>query len=108
MFLIVSLTFSKTISIFTYQRSTRQRKRHSVNNDMNILHDSHILIQVNPLSRLDDVDHSRQQSTTIPFDDDEELIKPDILSSFCENDLIELRLDQDLEYDDDVENRNNN
>jgi len=36
---------------------------------------------------------------TIPIEDDEELMKSDILSNFCDNDSIELRLEQDLDSD---------
>ncbi|CAF0734200.1 unnamed protein product [Rotaria sordida] len=51
-----------------------------------------------------------QQSTRLLLDDDDddELIKLDmssiVASNFCENNLIELRLDQDMEYDNDIAN----
>jgi hypothetical protein len=35
--------------------------------------------------------------TRIPLEDDEELMKSDISINFCENNSIELRLEQDLD-----------
>jgi hypothetical protein len=94
-FLIISLTFSKTIRLFS---SPLSFKRPSVNTQT---HDSHISIQVNPFSQLNDY---QQRSIALSLDninDDDELIKSDLLTNFCENDSIELRLDQDVEYDND-------
>jgi hypothetical protein len=104
LFVIISLTYSKTIHLFSYPLSRRkQEKHHSVNNHTN---DSHISIQVNPLSQLNNY---QIKSTAISFDDDDDLIKLDTsASNFCETDSIELRLDQDLEYDPDLTNEQNN
>jgi len=72
----------------------KEKKHQCVNNHTNDSQNLHISIQVNPFSQLDN------HSTTLPFeDDDDELIKSDISLNFCENDSIKLRLDQDLEYD---------
>ena len=49
-FIIISLSFSKTIHLFSYQLSIKQEKCQSVNNHIN---DSHITIQINPFSQLD-------------------------------------------------------
>jgi len=40
--------------------------------------------------------------TKIPLEDDEELMKLEISSNFCNNDSIELRLKQDLDSDNDI------
>jgi hypothetical protein len=90
LFIIIGLSFSKAISLFTYP----QKKRQSVND----FHDSHISIKINPFSKLDDIDNSQQRPTVLSLDDDEELIS---VSTFCENNSIELRLDQDLEFEPD-------
>jgi hypothetical protein len=37
--------------------------------------------------------------TRIPLEDDEDLIKSDVSIKFCENNSIELRLEQDLDTD---------
>jgi len=77
----------------------KEKKRQSVNNHTNDSQNPHISIQVNPFSQLDN--HQQQHLTTIPVnvDDDDELIESDISLNFCENNSIELRLDQDVEYD---------
>jgi len=112
-FLIITLSSSKTIRLFKYQLSTKQKNSQSINNQTNDTQNSQISIQVNPLSQLDPVNSYQERSTTVPLDDDdEELIKSDIssisASNFCENSSIELRLDQDLEYDNDLTNENSN
>jgi len=88
------------IILFTHQLSTKEKTRQSVNNSQN----SHITIQVNPFSQLDN--YQEKQLIILSLDDDDdELIKLDTsASNFCENDSIELRLDQDLEYDHDITN----
>ena len=76
LFVLLSVTYSKTIHLFSYQLS---RKSSPVNTHSN---DSHIAIQVNPMET---------------FNDDD-LIKSDVLSTnFGDNDWIELRLDQDID-----------
>ncbi len=109
-FLIITLTSSK--KLFKYQLSTKQKNCQSVNNQTNDTQNSQISIQVNPLSQLHPVNSYQEHSTTVTLDDDEELIKSDIssisASNFCENSSIELRLDQDLEYDTDLTNENSN
>ncbi|CAF0776255.1 unnamed protein product [Rotaria sp. Silwood1] len=98
---MITVSLSKTIGLFTYKLSTNQQTSQSVNNDY--IKDStnlYISIQVNPLAQIDN-NHNND-------DDDEELIKLDIspmvASRFCENNSIELRLDQDAEYDNDIAN----
>jgi methionine salvage enolase-phosphatase E1 len=94
-FVIIGLSFSKTISLFTYQQ---KKQRQPVYHHMD---KSHVSIQINPFSQLDDINTSQQRLTTLTLDDDEELIKSDIssISSSCENSSIELRLKQDVEYE---------
>lgn len=108
LFLIISLTYSKTIHLFSYSLSRRKQeeeeKYQSVNNHTN--DDSHISIQVNPLSQLD---NHQIKSTIVPFndddDDDDDLIIFDTsASNFCETKSIELRVDQDMEYDNEHDN----
>jgi hypothetical protein len=104
-FLIISLTFSKTIHLFSYQLSRIEKKHQTVNNHTSDSQNSHVSIQVNLLSQIDDNRQRTTTTTTLSLDDDDdELIKSDISSNFCENDSIELRLDQDLEYDNDQTN----
>lgn len=40
--------------------------------------------------------------TRIPLDDDEELMKSEIILNFCDNNSIELRLEQDQDSDIDI------
>ncbi|CAF2775097.1 unnamed protein product [Rotaria sp. Silwood2] len=113
---MITVSLSKTISLFTYKLSTNQPNSQSVNNrQTNNSTKLHIEIHVNPLSQIDDVVSYQQQSTSLPLgddDDDEDLIKLDIspivASIFCENNSIELRLDQDAEYDNDIINGTKN
>lgn len=85
-FLVISLAYSKTIHFVTHQLSPKEKKHQSVNNDTNDSQNLHISIQVNPFE-------NQQYSTVADDDDDDELIKSDLLTNFCETDLIELRLD---------------
>lgn len=111
--LIIAVSSSRTIRLFKYQLSTKQRKHQSTtNNHTNETQNPPISVQVNPFSQLDHIDSNKQQTTTLSLDDDEELIKSDIssisASNFCENSSIELRLEQDLDYDNDLINENSN
>ncbi|CAF0734213.1 unnamed protein product [Rotaria sordida] len=107
---MIKVGFSKTISLFTYTLFTNKQTSQSVNDHINNSTNLHISIQVNRLSHFDDVVSYEQQSTRLLLDDDDddELIKLDmssiVASNFCENNLIELRLDQDMEYDNDIAN----
>jgi len=62
------------------------------------------------MSAFSNLDGSKYISnvTAIPLEDDEELMKCDIVSNFCDNDSIELRLKQDLDFDNDTDDENNN
>ena len=95
-FLLISLSFSKTFSLLMHQLSIKRKNCQSVNHSANDSKNSYISIQVNPLPQLTDVDSSQEKLATLPLDDDEELIKSDTTaiaaSNFCENHSIELRL----------------
>ncbi|CAF3586310.1 unnamed protein product [Rotaria socialis] len=107
-FLVISLTVSKVITLITYTLFTKHQDIQTVNDSASNSKSLFVSIRLNPLTQIDDFDGSQHQSTTLPINDDEELIKSDIpsivASNFCENDTIELRLDQDAEY----ENENTN
>jgi hypothetical protein len=77
--LIIGLS-NHTQNIFQYQFNAKRKRRHSKN--------SYTTIPINPIV-----------ITRIPLEDDEEFMKSDISSSFCENNSIELRLEQDLDSD---------
>jgi hypothetical protein len=96
LFLIISLTYSKTIHAFSYRLSRRKQeeKYQPVNNQTN--DDSHISIQVNPLSQFD----NHQIKSDDDDDDDDLIILDTSASNFCQTKSIKLRLDQDMEYDD--------
>jgi hypothetical protein len=90
--------------MFTYQLHTKRKKRHSINeDDKKDSQNSCMVIQMNSLSNLN-VAKCHSSVTRISLQDDEELMKSDISSisalSFCENISIELRLEHDLDYDD--------
>ncbi|CAF0898034.1 unnamed protein product [Adineta steineri] len=110
--LIIGMGSFKTINLFKYQSSTKRRKYQYIDNDKNNLQNSHVAIQVNPFSQLNNIGSYQQYSTVLPLDDDDELIQSDIssisASIFCETSLIELRLDQDTEYDNDLADEDNN
>ncbi|CAF0936274.1 unnamed protein product [Adineta steineri] len=110
--LIIGMGSFKTINLFKYQSSTKRRKYQYIDNDKNNLQNSHVAIQVNPFSQLNNSGSYQQYSTILPLDDDDELIQSDIssisASIFCETSLIELRLDQDTEYDNDLADEDNN
>ncbi|CAF0883932.1 unnamed protein product [Adineta steineri] len=110
--LIIGMGSFKTISLFKYQSSTKRRRYQYIDNDKNNLQNSHVAIQVNPFSQLNNSGSYQQYSTILPLDDDDELIQSDIssisASIFCETSLIELRLDQDTEYDNDLADEDNN
>ena len=107
-FLVVAVTFSKNVRTFTAQLSSKRKKRYSASNDST---HPHIAIQVNPFAQLNESNNHRQRVLAIPLDDgntgddDDELILYDVASisamSFGETNAIELRLDQDLDDDDD-------
>ncbi len=93
--LIVFIGLSNTRDLFIRQLYTKQKKRHSLNINAN---DSYLTIRMSAFSNLDGSKYI-PNVTAIPLEDDEELMKCDIVSNFCDNDSIELRLDQDVEYD---------
>ncbi|CAF2049011.1 unnamed protein product [Rotaria magnacalcarata] len=103
-----NLTVSKVITLITYTLFTKHQNIQTVNDSTSNSRSLFVSIRLNPLTQIDDFDGNQHQSTTLPINDDEELIKSDIplivTSNFCENDTIELRLDQDAEY----ENENTN
>jgi len=85
--IIISLSLSNTRSMFT-----KRKRRYSIDNNSK---NSYITISMNPFPNV----------TTIPLeDDDEDLIQCDISSNFCETDSIELRLEQELDADDENDN----
>jgi hypothetical protein len=67
-----------TRNLFQYQLHVKRKRRYSKN--------SYTIIPMNPIV-----------ITRIPLEDDEELMKSDISINFCENNSIELRLEQDLD-----------
>lgn len=86
LFAILSITYSKTIHLFSYQLSRKSSSKNIHSND------SRVSIQVNP------VDEQTTLLTLNDDDDDDDLIKSDVLSTnFGDNDSIELRLDQDID-----------
>lgn len=111
---MISVSFSKTIGLFTYQLSDKEKNRQSLNdNNPNDSEHTHLSIELNPSPKSNDVVVSyEEQYTILPFDDDEELIKSDILSitasNFCQSHSIKLRLDQDVDYDTDILNESQN
>lgn len=111
-FLIISLTFSKLVTLFTYLSFTKRVTLQSVNNSPTNSKSLFVSIRLNPLVQIDKSDGCQQQSTRLSIDDDDELIQSDITSivasKFCNNDTIELRLDQDVEYDNELTNENIN
>jgi hypothetical protein len=86
--LIIILGLSNTRGVFTYQLHAKRKRRHSKN--------SYKTIPMNPSVKY------IPNVITIPLEDDEELMQSDISSNFCDNDLIELRLKQDLDSDNDI------
>lgn len=87
LFALISITYSKTIHLFSYQLSQK-----SVNTPMN---ESYISIQVNPL---DSMNHFPSTLLAVDNDDDDDLIRSDMCTTnFGDNDSIELRLDQDTD-----------
>ena len=87
LFVLISITYSKTIHLFSYQLSQK-----SVNTPIN--DSSYVSIQVNPLDSM-----SNYPTALLPFDnDDDDLIRPDVFTTnFGDDDSIELRLDQDTD-----------
>ncbi|CAF1273424.1 unnamed protein product [Rotaria magnacalcarata] len=104
---IAVLSLSNTRNMFTYQLHTKRKKRYSISYDRNDVKNSCIKIQMHPFSHLDTNKYIRN-GTTIPIQDDEELIKPEILIEFSDNDIIELRLEQDFDSDNDGDYGNDN
>ncbi|CAF1267963.1 unnamed protein product [Rotaria sordida] len=94
-------TLSHTRSTFTNQLYMKRKKRYSINNDRNNFKNSYMTIQMNPFSNLDDIKRIRN-GTTILLEDDEELMKSEISLKFYENNAIELRLEQDFDSDNDI------
>lgn len=76
---MISLTYSKTLRFLSF----KEKKHESVNNESQ--KNLYVSIQVNPFEN--------QQRILDDDDDDDELIKSDLTTNFCDNDLIELRLD---------------
>ena len=107
-FLVVAVTFSRSVRAFAAQLPSRRKKRYSTSDTSIRPTHSHITIQVNPVAQLN---NHRQRIAAMPLDDDDnddELILCDVASisalNFGENNAIELRLDQDPDYDGDLDN----
>ncbi|CAF0841455.1 unnamed protein product [Adineta ricciae] len=104
--LLISISSSKTIHLFTYQLSSKSKKQLNATQSTTQTPNSHVAIPVSSHPQLDSVDcRSRPITLTLnDDDDDEDLIQSDISSisvtNFCDNSSIELRLDQDLGDDD--------
>ncbi|CAF1122917.1 unnamed protein product [Rotaria sp. Silwood1] len=106
--IIIVLSLSNTRTMFTNQLHTKRKKRYSINNDTNNLKNLYMTIQMNRLSNIDSIKYIRSGITTIPLHDDEELMKSEISLKFYENDAIELRLEQDFDSDNEMNDENDN
>lgn len=107
--LLISISSSKTIHLFTYQLSSKSKKQLNATQSTTQPSNSHVAIPVSSYPQSDSVDcRSRPVTLTLNDDDDDDLIQSDISSisvaNFCDNSSIELRLDQDIDDDDDEDN----
>jgi hypothetical protein len=82
--LIILLGLSNPRGMLTYQLHAKRKRRHSQN--------SFATIPITPVVKY------IPNLTRIPLEDDEELMKSEIASKFC---TIELRVEQDLDSDND-------
>ncbi|CAF1032050.1 unnamed protein product [Adineta steineri] len=101
--LILIFGLSNTRYMFSYYLSGKRKKRHSINITTNNLHNSFLTIQMHSI--LNNIDNPKcipNVTTIISLEDDEELMKCDISSNFCDSDTIELRLEQDLDSDNEL------
>ena len=80
--LIIVLGLSNTRNMFNYPLHTRRKRRCSQS----------LSTRIAPMLNI----------TKIPLEDDEDLMKSDVILNFCETNSIELRLEADLDSDNDV------
>lgn len=103
--ILLILSLSNHHRMFTYQLYAKRKKRYSMTNDTTInFKNSHAKIHMNPFN-LDTMKYIRN-GTVIPLQDDEELIKSEVIVKFPENGSIELRLEQDFDSDNDSDEEN--
>jgi hypothetical protein len=83
--LIIIIGLSYTRGTFTY---VKRKRRHSKN--------SYTTTPINPVVKY------IPNVTRMSLEDDEELMKSEIILNFCDNNSIELRLEQDHDFDNDI------
>ena len=99
--IIIGLSLSNTRNQLIPSIHMKRKQRSSISDIRN----SPMTIRMNPLTTLENTKCIRN-FMSIPLDDDEELIKLDISSKFCDNNSIELRLEQNLDIDNDMHDEN--
>ncbi len=90
-----------------YRFHTKHKKRHSISIDTPVSKNSSMTIEIKPFSNLYTAKYFRN-ITTIPIEDDEELMKSETSLKFCAHDTIELRLEQDSESIHNTDDENDN
>lgn len=108
--LVLALRSSRSVSSLKQQLSSKSRSQRHVSDDDDCTLNPHVSIDISPLAKSNHIEHYRSRMVTLsPLDDDdddEELIGADIssirASNFGENNSIELRVNQDVDYDNDL------